>query len=188
MIKLKTLHGALLCASPVCEEAISRVLTVENCAQASPAKVGKERESWCPVFRAFWIFHCLGCRPSPLPWTWSPDEGERNIGESHSFASALSKLLLYPVMFHKPKDVHECLLVILKTSGLRLRNRDNRGVHIAQGAPVSSTPGDRSHQERVAPGLAVVGTAREPNHITLSPEHSGQWPAHSRALITCCLE
>lgn len=57
MIKLKALHGALLCASPMCEETISRVLTVENCAQASPAKVGEERESWCPVFRASWIFH-----------------------------------------------------------------------------------------------------------------------------------
>lgn len=129
MIKLKALHGALLCASPVCEEAISRVLTVENCAQASPAKVGKERESWWLVFRASWIFHAaVTADHHHCPGHGPPGEGERNIGESHSFASALSKLLLYPVMFHKPKDVHECLLAILKASGLRLGNRDNTGI------------------------------------------------------------
>lgn len=49
VIKLTVLYGRLLCQHCVCGKATSRVLTIGQGVQASPAGVGGERESWCLV-------------------------------------------------------------------------------------------------------------------------------------------
>lgn len=159
------LHGTPLPVPVMCGEAISRVLTVRQGVPASLTRWGCGMGILAPGVQPSWSPHAaMAAGHSHCPGH-GPQRKMGGTPESHVhsevFFPSCSHVL---AMLQRPGDVPECLLGHLSRPQVR-----HSGTGTALGSHSSSCLSQLDASRaiaqpgRVAAGLAVVGTARDPN-------------------------